>query len=67
MQNITDALDTIGALATSSGGWVVTSEQTLSFAGSISIRVPAEKLDSVLDQIRDLSTKVRTSTVISKD
>ena len=67
VENVTSALDTIGAIASSTGGWVVSSDQTLSFIGSISIRVPAEKLDSVLDQIRSLASKIRTSTTTSQD
>ena len=67
VQNIANALNSIGTIATSTGGWVVASDQTRTFAGSISIRVPAEKLDSVLAQIRDLSTKVRTSKITSQD
>jgi uncharacterized protein YfcZ (UPF0381/DUF406 family) len=46
---------------------VVASDQTRTFAGSISIRIPAEKLDPALEQIRNLSTKVRTSTITSQD
>ena len=67
VQNIADALNSIGTIATSSGGWVVASEQTRTFAGSVTIRVPAEKLDSVLAQIHGFSTKVRTSKITSQD
>jgi len=67
VQDIPNALNSIGTIATSSGGWVVASDQTRTFAGSISIRIPAEKLDSALEQIRNLSTKVRTSTITSQD
>ena len=67
VQNIANALNSIGTIATSSGGWVVASDQTRTFAGSITIRVPAEKLDSVLAQIHGLSTKVRTSKITSQD
>ena len=67
VQNIANALNSIGTIATSSGGWVVASDQTRTFAGSITIRVPAEKLDSVLVQIHGLSTKVRTSKMTSQD
>jgi len=67
VQNIANALNSIGTITTSSGGWVVASEQTRTFAGSITIRVPAEKLDSVLAQIHGLSTKVRTSKITSQD
>ena len=67
VQDIPNALNSIGTIATSSGGWVVASDQTRTFAGSISIRIPAEKLDPALEQIRNLSTKVRTSTITSQD
>jgi len=67
VQDITNALNSIGTIATSTGGWVVASDQTRTFAGSISIRIPAEYLDFVLAQIRDLSTKVRSSKITSQD
>ena len=46
VEDVEGSLSRIGTLASDLGGWVVSSEESLTYTGFISVRVPAEKLDS---------------------
>lgn len=52
VQDVTEAIDEIAELAASSGGWVVTSTRNGNHTAFISFRVPAEGLDTTLDEVR---------------
>lgn len=64
------ALGEIGDLVDELGGYIVDSE-TYQFQeglrASVSMRVPAEKLDSALERIRGLATEVRSERVTGQD
>ncbi len=67
VEDLSRAMDSIGALATEMGGWVVSSSQLHMHAGSISIRVPAQRLDEVLDRLKRLARKVESAISTSQD
>ncbi len=60
-------VDSIGALATSIGGWVVNSNANDLGFYSITVRVPAESLDDVIDQISRAVSEVDSVTSDSTD
>ncbi len=70
------AVDDIGRMAEEMGGYVVNSNvyqstfgvaQVLAYQASITIRVPAERLDEAMDQIESAASEVRTRNVSSQD
>ncbi|MDA1279065.1 MAG: DUF4349 domain-containing protein [Chloroflexi bacterium] len=65
--SVTDSLDDISKIATAAGGWVVSSVQSRQFQGSISVRVPADRFDDVIEQLTDLAAKVNFVTTRSED
>ncbi len=68
-------IDSISKLAQDQGGWIVSSNtyQQASASGakltygSITIRVPAAKLDSILDQIKASAVSVDTANITGED
>ena len=60
-------VDVIGDLAVQRGGWVVNSNSSDIGYYSITIRVPADTLDSVIEQVSAFATKVETITSDSTD
>ncbi|CEG58886.1 DUF4349 domain-containing protein [Legionella fallonii] len=70
VSNINQAIDTIANMANTSGGYVVrsnVSQNTGNTSAEISIRVPAEGLNSVLKQLKSLATQVTQETVSGED
>ncbi|MCH8230733.1 MAG: DUF4349 domain-containing protein [Chloroflexi bacterium] len=67
VDSITESLDDISKMAVAAGGWVVSSVQSRQFQGSISIRVPADRFDDVIEQLKDLAAKVNFVTTRSED
>ncbi len=67
VDEIQAAIDDIARIADEAGGWMVSSDHSLKHAGSISIRVPATGLDSVVETLRDLATDVESETNSSQD
>ncbi len=67
VDQIQAAIDDIARIADEAGGWMVSSDHSLKHAGSISIRVPATGLDSVVETLRDLATDVESETNSSQD
>ena len=65
--NVSTGMQEIARLAAASGGWVVSSEQSETFRGTISIRVPAGSLDSAVDTVRGMATKVESESSSSQD
>ncbi|MDP2949110.1 MAG: DUF4349 domain-containing protein [Chloroflexota bacterium] len=67
VDDVTQAMDSIGAVARQMGGWVVSSSQSQRHAGAISVRVPAQRLDEALSRLRDLAVKVESLNATSQD
>ena len=67
VDEIQAAIDDIARIADEAGGWMVSSDHSLKHAGSISVRVPATGLDSVVETLRDLATDVESETNSSQD
>lgn len=59
--------DRIGALAAETGGWVVSSRRTERHRGSISVRVPADRLDEVLRELQKLAVEVKAENSTGQD
>ena len=67
VMNISSSLDSISALATNLGGWVVSSRLSPPTDGFISIRVPAESVDQAIDELRTLAEEVKSENSTSRD
>ncbi len=70
VEDVVDAVDEIGQLAVGLGGYVVSSwisgeEQEM--RGRISIRVPDEKFEEVMAELRDLAVRVESESTNSRD
>ncbi len=70
------SVDEIGRMAEDMGGYVVSANvyqstfgvaQVLAYQASITIRVPAERLDEAMDQIEAAASEVRTRNISSQD
>ena len=67
VDNVAQELDNIASLAREFGGWVVSSDRSQKHNGFISFRVPADKLDDAILQLRRLSVEVDAETTTSRD
>jgi hypothetical protein len=67
VDDVTMSMDDISNIATSAGGWVVSSNQPRNYSGTISVRVPADRFDDVLEQFSDLAVKVKSYSTRSED
>ncbi|MCH8101972.1 MAG: DUF4349 domain-containing protein, partial [Chloroflexi bacterium] len=67
VDDVTLAIEAISSISESLGGWVVSSERSAQHRGSISVRVPAERLDEVLTDFRALAAKVESESATSQD
>ena len=67
VQDVSQAVDEIAELATSSGGWVVASTRNGNHTAFISFRVPAEGLDTALDDVRSLTVEVESESSTAQD
>ena len=67
VESVTDALNDIANITNAAGGWVVTSVQPRNYAGTISVRVPADRFDDVVQQFSDLAVKVKSVSTRSED
>ncbi|GEM_PF-2991365 len=65
--NVQGTVETVSRLASASGGWVVSSGLPTLYQGHIVIRVPADRLDDVLRQVRAMASKVQTEDISSQD
>ena len=65
--DVQNALQDIGALAESVGGWVVGSNRDTTHSGYTSIRVPAERLDDTMAELRNMSIEVQSESTTSQD
>lgn len=65
-----ESIRMIGGLANSTGGWVVSSgtyQYSEAKRGNMSIRVPAEKFEAILQQIKDSAVEVTSENVSGQD
>ena len=67
MRDVSEAVDEIAKLAISSGGWVVASTRNGNHTAFISFRVPAEGLDTKLDEVRSLTVEVESESSTAQD
>ena len=67
VEDIQNAIDDIARIADESGGWMVSSDRSLKHAGSVSVRVPATGLDSVVETLRQLAVDVESEISTSQD
>jgi len=65
--DIHNALDTISGIAKETGGWVVDSNRRLKHRASISVRVPADRLEATVLRLRELANEVDFEVSSSKD
>lgn len=65
--DISEALDTISEMAQESGGWVVDSSRRQKHLASISVRVPADRLEATVLGLRKLAIEVEFEVSSSKD
>ena len=67
VDDVTESMDDISKITTAAGGWVVTSVQPRNYQGTISIRVPADRFEDVIDQLSDLAVEVKSVSTRSED
>ena len=65
--DVSAVIDNVGTLADELGGWVVSSDRSRKHRGAISFRVPSDRLDDAVSQLRGLSTEVDFEVVTSRD
>ena len=64
---VSASVDAIGDMATEMGGWVVSSNRSQKHRGSVSVRVPADRLDEAILRLRDLGVDVKSEVTSSRD
>ena len=64
---VSESLNDIAATAVGVGGWVVSTAKTANHIATISLRVPAERLDATVQWLRDLAIRVEAETSTSQD
>jgi hypothetical protein len=67
VDDVTQTMDDISNITNAAGGWVVTSSQPRNYSGNISIRVPADRFEDVIEQLSDLTVKVKSVSTRSED
>ena len=67
VNSVTDSLDDIANITNAAGGWIVTSVQPRNYSGTISVRVPADRFDDVVEQFSELAVKVKSVSTRSED
>jgi len=67
VDDVTMSMDDISKITAAAGGWVVSSVQPRNYQGTISIRVPADRFDDVIEQLSDLAVKVKSISTSSQD
>ena len=65
--NIQAAMDRIASVAANMGGWTVSSERSDDFSGKVAVRVPADRLDEAVAQVRGAATEVEWEISTSED
>ena len=67
VDDVSGAIDEVGRLAESMGGWVVSSDRSTRHSGFVSVRVPADSLEETIDDLRELAVEVQSEVTTSKD
>jgi len=67
VDDVTMSMDDIANITNAAGGWVVTSVQPRNYSGTISIRVPADRFDDIIEQLSGLAVKVKSISTRSED
>ena len=65
--DVSASIDSISDLAQDLGGWVVSSDRSERHRGFISVRVPAERLEDAVLQLRALAEDVESEISTSRD
>ena len=67
VSNIQVSMDKVASVAANMGGWTVSSERANDFGGRIAVRVPAERLDEAIGQVRNVAVAVESEITTSED
>ena len=67
VEDIQAVIDRVADIAADAGGWVVDSSRYSLHRGGISIRVPAELIESTIDELRRVARKVQVEQITSRD
>ena len=66
-RSLPEAVDRIGVIAQGLGGWVISSDRSERHQGSIAVRVPAERLEEAIQEVRELAVEVTSEVSTSRD
>ena len=67
VSDIQSTMDRIAEMAADTGGWVVDSGRSSLHNGRISFRVPSDRLDATIADLRGIASKVRSELTTSRD
>ncbi len=67
VSDVQESMDWVASVAHGMGGWTVSSERADDFSGRIAVRVPAERLDEAIAEVRDIAVEVEAEISTSKD
>ena len=67
VDDIQPTMDRIAEMAADAGGWVVDRGRSSLHSGRISFRVPSERLDATIVELRGIASKVRAELSTSRD
>ena len=65
--DVAESVDAVGDMADELGGWVVSSDRSRRHLGSVSVRVPAERLDEAIERLRGMASEVNAEVSTSRD
>ncbi len=67
VSDVPESVDRVAGVARDFDGWVVSSNRSAGHSAFVAIRVPAQRLDDVVMQLRQLAVKVKYETTHSQD
>lgn len=67
VSDVSKSVDDVADLAKDFGGWVINSDRSSKHFGSISLRVPAPRLDEAILTLRGMAVEVDSETSTSRD
>ena len=67
VREVAGSVDDISLLARNAGGWVVSSNRSAKYIGSVAVRVPADQLDAFVLSLRNLAVEVDSESSTSRD
>ena len=65
--DVEESLESVGGIAEDLGGWVVSAERFSRHSGRVSMRVPAQDLDTAIGMVRDHAIEVERESSTSDD